>query len=499
MNWITTNLNTNPLRVTLIFSVFLHATGFYFLSSLTFDSAIRVPKTIPITVRPLTKKKEIKPLEVARAPQPTRSKLAQSIHPVSTPPKEKLFQHPTPMHEKRNRTQPNRVIPQAQSPRDLDRVSLASIENLASPPSRSQSRSRHTISMATPRGPKSNHLSLENSSFSVKSTVVLPASAEEILQTNSFQARAPSGSKFDISQTLPSTLAISENPQDRNIVFAPQVRAASGSKFDIPQASPPTHVVLKRPRDQSIAFAPQVRAASGSKSDIPQASPPTHAVSKRPRDQSIAFAPQVRVASGSKFDIPQTPPPTHAVSKRPQDQSIAFTPQVRAASNLKIDASQKFTPASLLADREGGGNSRFTSTARTAALDFGFTEESLEAPKATDTAKSAPPGFDRFSALEIGKLRQGFRKQIRHKVGKAKYYPRMAQRLGFEGKPVVSFTLGVKGELLDLRLAQASTYSLLNEAALETIRRGTPYPPIPGPLGKKSISFDLPILYTLED
>ena len=205
------------------------------------------------------------------------------------------------------------------------------------------------------------------------------------------------------------------------------------------------------------------------------------------------------MASGSKFDIPQTPPPTHAVSKRPQDQSIAFTPQVRAASNLKIDASQKFTPARLLADREGGGNSRFTATARTAALDFGFTEESLEAPKATDTAKSAPPGFDRFSALEIGKLRQGFRKQIRHKVGKAKYYPRMAQRLGFEGKPVVSFTLGVKGELLDLRLAQASTYSLLNEAALETIRRGTPYPPIPGPLGKKSISFDLPILYTLED
>ncbi len=464
MNWITTNLNTNPLRVTLIFSVFLHATGFYFLSSLTFGSAIRVPKTIPITVRPLTKKKEIKPLEVARAPQPTRSKLAQSIHPVSTPPKEKLFQHPTPMHEKRNRTQPNRVIPQAQSPRDLDRVSLASIENLASPPSRSQSRSRHTISMATPRGPQSNHLSLENSSFSVKSTVVLPASAEEILQTNSFQARAPSGSKFDISQTLPSTLAISENPQDRNIVFAPQVRAASGSKFDIPQTFPPTH-----------------------------------AVSENPQDQSIAFAPQVRVASGSKFDIPQTPPPTHAVSKRPQDQSIAFTPQVRAASNLKIDASQKFTPASLLADREGGGNSRFTSTARTAALDFGFTEESLEAPKATDTAKSAPPGFDRFSALEIGKLRQGFRKQIRHKVGKAKYYPRMAQRLGFEGKPVVSFTLGVKGELLDLRLAQASTYSLLNEAALETIRRGTPYPPIPGPLGKKSISFDLPILYTLED
>jgi TonB family protein len=429
MNWITANLDTNPLRVTLIFSVFLHVTGFYFLSGLTFDSAIRVPETIPITVRPLTEKKEIKPLEVARAPQPTRSKLAQSIHPVSVPQKEKVFPRPTPIHEKRNRIQPNRIIPQAQFPRDLDRVSLTSIENLSSSPTRSQSRSRQAISMAVPRGPQSNHLSQENSSFSVKSTEVLVASTEEILQTDSLQARAASGSKFNIPQTFPPTLAVSERPQD----------------------------------------------------------------------QSIAFTPQVRAASGSKFDTSQTFPPTLAVSERPQDRDTVFTSQARAASNIKIDVPQKFTPARLLANRDGGGNNRFTPTVRTAALASGFTEESLEAPKATDTAKSTPPGFDRFSALEIGKLRQGFRKQIRHKVGKAKYYPKMARRLGFEGKPVVSFTLGFKGELLDLKLVQASTYNLLNEAALETIRRGTPYPPIPGPLGKKSISFDLPILYTLED
>ena len=464
MNWITANLDTNPLRVTLIFSVFLHVTGFYFLSGLTFDFAIRVPETIPITVRPLTEKKEIKPLEVARAPQPTRSKLAQSIHPVSVPQKEKVFPRPTPIHEKRNWIQPNRIIPQAQFPRDLDRVSLTSIENLSSSPTRSQSRSRQAISMAVPRGPQSNHLSQENSSFSVKSTEVLVASTEEILQTDSLQARAASGSKFNIPQTCPPTLAVSERPQDQSIAFTPQVRAASGSKFDTSQTFPPTL-----------------------------------AVSKRPQDQSIAFTPQVRAASGSKFDTSQTFPPTLAVSERPQDRDTVFTSQARAASNIKIDVPQKFTPARLLANRDGGGNNRFTPTVRTAALTSGFTEESLEAPKATDTAKSTPPGFDRFSALEIGKLRQGFRKQIRHKVGKAKYYPKMARRLGFEGKPIVSFTLGFKGELLDLKLVQASTYNLLNEAALETIRRGTPYPPIPGPLGKKSISFDLPILYTLED
>jgi len=83
-------------------------------------------------------------------------------------------------------------------------------------------------------------------------------------------------------------------------------------------------------------------------------------------------------------------------------------------------------------------------------------------------------------------------------VAKAKYYPRMARKRGFEGKPIVAFTLGKKGDLIDLKIIEASIYDLLNEAALETIRRGIPYPPIPEPLGKNSISFNLPISYILE-
>jgi len=111
--------------------------------------------------------------------------------------------------------------------------------------------------------------------------------------------------------------------------------------------------------------------------------------------------------------------------------------------------------------------------------------------------KTEPPSTN-FSSLDLGELRRGFHGKIWQRVAKAKYYPRMARKRGFEGKPIVAFTLESNGELVDLKLIEASNYDLLNKAALETIRRGIPYPPIPEPLGKNSISINLPISYVLE-
>jgi protein TonB len=111
--------------------------------------------------------------------------------------------------------------------------------------------------------------------------------------------------------------------------------------------------------------------------------------------------------------------------------------------------------------------------------------------------KTEPPSTN-FSSLDLGELRRGFHGKIWQRVAKAKYYPRMARKKRLEGKPIVAFTLGKKGDLVNLKIIEASIYDLPNEAALETIRRGVPYPPIPEPLGKNSISFNLPLSYVLE-
>ena len=128
----------------------------------------------------------------------------------------------------------------------------------------------------------------------------------------------------------------------------------------------------------------------------------------------------------------------------------------------------------------------------------GLSEGSINSSQITTMVKATPPSIN-SSSLDLGELRRGFHKKIWQKVAKAKYYPRVARKSGFEGEPIVTFTLGSKGELIDLRLIEFSSYQLLNEAALETVRRGIPYPSIPKPLGRDSISFNLPISYVLEE
>ena len=172
-------------------------------------------------------------------------------------------------------------------------------------------------------------------------------------------------------------------------------------------------------------------------------------------------------------------------------------PRAHISSKVQVDDPKNFNPVPLYQGSVKKKSRRFISNVRNVSLTHGFTEESLDSPQSTTMVKTEPPSTN-FSSSDLGELHRGFYGKIWQRVAKAKYYPRMARKRGFEGKPIVAFTLGRKGDLIDLKIIEASIYDLLNEAALETIRRGTPYPPIPEPLGKNSISFNLPISYILE-
>jgi len=177
--------------------------------------------------------------------------------------------------------------------------------------------------------------------------------------------------------------------------------------------------------------------------------------------------------------------------------TLLDNPQAHISSKVQVDDPKNFNPVPLYQGNVKKKSRRFIPNVRNVSLTHGFTEESLDSPQSTTMVKSEPPSTN-FSSLDLGELRRGFHGKIWQRVAKAKYYPRMARKRGFEGKPIVAFTLGKKGDLIDLKIIEASIYDLLNEAALETIRRGIPYPPIPEPLGKNSISFNLPISYVLE-
>jgi len=82
-------------------------------------------------------------------------------------------------------------------------------------------------------------------------------------------------------------------------------------------------------------------------------------------------------------------------------------------------------------------------------------------------------------------------------INRRKFYPRASRRLGEEGQVVVHFVIQRNGELTDLRVTESSGSSRLDEAALKTVRRVTPFKPIPAGLGTDRWPISVPITFSL--
>ncbi|MBI1909887.1 MAG: energy transducer TonB [Deltaproteobacteria bacterium] len=80
--------------------------------------------------------------------------------------------------------------------------------------------------------------------------------------------------------------------------------------------------------------------------------------------------------------------------------------------------------------------------------------------------------------------------EIRKKIEQTKRYPAQARQLGQEGVTSVSFSIDRSGKVSLLSLEKSSSYRLLDEEALETIRRAAPFPPYEKPI-RLAIRFSL--------
>lgn len=96
-------------------------------------------------------------------------------------------------------------------------------------------------------------------------------------------------------------------------------------------------------------------------------------------------------------------------------------------------------------------------------------------------------------------LEEGYRARIRQTIDAHKHYPRLARRLGHEGRVVVAFTIEADGRLAGVRVVESSGSELLDEAALEAVREAAPFPPFPSGISRKQWSFTLPLSFTLSE
>jgi protein TonB len=120
---------------------------------------------------------------------------------------------------------------------------------------------------------------------------------------------------------------------------------------------------------------------------------------------------------------------------------------------------------------------------------------SSAAPKAERhaslTPSSAPAGAISAAALA------SYNQLVAAHLQRFKQYPSGAKAAGEQGTARLSFTLGRSGQVLGSRLGGSSGHPALDGETLAMVRRAQPFPPMPPELKQASMSFSIPVQFSI--
>lgn len=110
------------------------------------------------------------------------------------------------------------------------------------------------------------------------------------------------------------------------------------------------------------------------------------------------------------------------------------------------------------------------------------------------------PAIDGMDVMFYEYVRENYEQDLNRWLReRGTFYPPDARAQGLEGNALAVFSLDRDGRILSLRLNKSSGVPMLDEAALETIRRAAPFPPPPAGLPFAVIEdIYLPVRFRLE-
>jgi len=85
--------------------------------------------------------------------------------------------------------------------------------------------------------------------------------------------------------------------------------------------------------------------------------------------------------------------------------------------------------------------------------------------------------------------------KIVRKLRRALRYPKKAERKRIKGQVLVSFVVSKAGSASGIRVLRSSGSSILDQAALDTVRRAAPFPKIPSEAGRAKWPFRVPLAF----
>lgn len=193
-------------------------------------------------------------------------------------------------------------------------------------------------------------------------------------------------------------------------------------------------------------------------------------------------------------DIPLPSPPHKTVTREEQKPEKEYSP-----SALPTPSKTETTPSPQTLDGKDSGS---TSDIR----------DSVSAPSASDASVRGAALFSGASPLppaaNSGPLPSPAQPDDAHAwktysahlsahFKKHKIYPEMAKRLKLSGTVWIALEIRRDGHILSAEIVQSSNHAILDNAALDAVRRANPVPPFPSDVTAPTRKFRIPYQYRL--
>jgi protein TonB len=283
-----------------------------------------------------------------------------------------------------------------------------------------------------------------------------------------------------ITVDIVNVSSVSTNSTQTLTSSAPQNLVSAGAKTSPPVLEPiapePVQAIanplppLKAERAQAHAAPPTEPAKSAAQTEVlttamlaaesAETVAPISPASARPTTQASVIKPE------SITDAKTAPVPQTLSFKRPSAPTAREqTPPRRETAQRQQPAPTQQKPPEQAGN--GGRNQADAAAARASAGQNG----SVGGGGSADTAS--------------------WERQVQRRLSGALRYPRGGN--GARGEVVVRFSVALQGDASGLQVVRSSGNPVLDQAALETVARAAPFPPIPPGAGFKSKTFDFPL------
>lgn len=250
--------------------------------------------------------------------------------------------------------------------------------------------------------------------------------------------------------------------------FADMVAAGETTEEVVPETQPEVEPVQPETASEVPPEAPVETVVDEAPTPVVEAEQPVTEVTEAETAEAVEPVENAQiVAALSEAPVP-TPRPAYTPPPRPKVEKK----QVRRA---------KTAPPKK---RSAGSKGRDTQDARRGTTSG--KQNAGQASKGRQVARATQSGNARVSNYP-GKVVSKLRRSLR--------YPSAAKRQRLKGEVRIRFTVARNGSVSGIRIVRSSGSSVLDQAALETVRRAAPFPRIPDEAGRSSWGFTVPLAF----